>query len=260
MKITSIVEKEAGLAEIYQSVNLKMALLNPDGKENYIRITTFVKCRDFLTDVFSFSKAKKDFAIYGMAFQGSKYQADTSAVRLLLDFPDQKTLEIFQKQLKYIQGIEEANKLSLSTLTKYKDLQFVLVGDKQWVQNCLHFSLYTLLVRGLCAPIKDVKDWMAELSKVENNTDAALCGSVAKTTWKRIFADLSELETKDFCGFPVAEKDIGRIHHNSGFISVFGLHREISWNAVVANKHWQEMKSREYVLHKNAVAADKKAA
>ena len=246
LEITTKLPAEQGLAEIYQSTNLKMALCRKLGDEQFERITPFVLCRDFLTDVFTYSKAKKDFGIYGMSFKGTKESADFSGVYLLMQLPDAKTAETLKKNLEHIVQMEISQGIPASTLKQVKGELYLLEGHESWVQNCLLFSLYSLLVRSLCIPLKGKKDWMEELCEVEGNTDCALLASVNKSVWKKIFANLTSICTDDFCGFdPNKEKGgVGAIHHNSGFISVFGEHREIDYRTVVTNSHWQEMKKR----------------
>lgn len=253
MKISTKLPADQGLAEIYQSCKLKMALLRKVSDDEFERITPFVMCRDFLTDVFSYSTAKKDFAIYGMKFHGSKESADFSGVYLLLAFPDDKTQQELETNLVNLNEVELTNGMSPSSLTKVDKFQYVLQGHVGWVQNCILFSLYTLLIRSFCNPIPKKKDWIMSLGKIKDNTDSALIASVNPSTWKKIFENLSSIHTKEFCGFDPTKADIGTIHHNSGFISVFGQHREITWRVVRNNSHWQEMKERGFEMHPNSL-------
>lgn len=255
LTITTKLPHDPYLAEIPQSCQLKMALLRKKSDTEFERLTPFVMCRDFLTDVFSFSKAKKDFSIYGMSWQGSKQSADFSGLYLLLLLPDEKTLGNLQSNLSHLNMVEKGQKIVLSTLEKVNKNHYVLQADKRWLQNCILFSLYTLLIRTFCSKEVAEKDWIVSLGKIKDNTDSALIQSIHPTTWEKVLADLSCIETEEFCGFEPTTKDISTVHHNSGFVSVFGQHREITWSVVKKNTHWKEMKKRGFTLHPKALEA-----
>lgn len=242
LTISSTLPENVSLAEIYQSCKVKMAILNKLSKDSFERITPFVMCRDFLTDVCSFSTVKQKFQIYGMEFDSREKKVDFGQVSLLLNFPSTKELKCFQSALDYLHATEAKNKIQLTSFTEHKPLQWVVQGDKQWSQNCLLFSLYTLLLRSMCMSESDAK----------KSTDGKLIASVNPKQFQNIMDNLPSIETTEFCGFTPNSKDISRIHHNSGFISVFGKHREINYQSVRENTHWQEMKKRGFTLHKEA--------
>ena len=83
IKITTKISKEPHLSEIYQSMITKQALLRKISNTEYERITPFVLCRDFLVDVYTFSKAKRDFSIYGMSFNGATESQDYNNIYIL---------------------------------------------------------------------------------------------------------------------------------------------------------------------------------
>jgi hypothetical protein len=251
---------DRGLAEIYQSMNLQMAILNKDSPTSYTKITPFVKCRDFMCDVFSFSKAKKDFAIYGMSFAGSKETPDMSGVYLLIKFPNAAAKKDFFKNLRHIRQIEDQNGYKPTTVLcegflddkAVKNGHHLVIGDKRWLQNAMSYSLYTFLLRVMCYPIPnhddpdtfyDVDSWVYEVAK-QSTSDGKYVASIPLDTWEAVLLDLSKLKTDAFCGLDPHKHSVGEIHHNSGFISVFGHHSEISPATVKKNEHWKEMQAR----------------
>lgn len=236
------------LIEIYQSVCVRMAILRQTGEKSYERITPMVLCRDFLTDVYTFSKADMDFSIYGMTFNGSTEKPDYSRVILLLQFPSQSTKANFLTNLPRLHEIEgrEKNKRSLTQTIDISDSECIVIGDGQWLKNCLAYSLYTFLLRALCYQFPEGENW---ITSFDESTDLTYASSVHPSTWERVFSDLTSIDTPDFCGFPVMFDNLRRIHSNSGFISVFGRHRETSLETVRNNTHWKLMKERGFELN-----------
>lgn len=236
--------KDNGMAEIYQSQNTQQALLRKVDDGHFERITNFVKCRDFLVDTYSYAKEKKDFGIYGFSFQGSKMQPDWSGAYLMLHFAEDKSRNNFLKNVKIIQSIEKKNKFTETEVREVKDSKdLIAIGDKQWLGNCLMFSFYSLLLRIACYDLNAEKDWIADFSS-KGHSDSKYIASVPRKTMDKVLADLSLLETPTFCGFDPKKDGVGSIHHNSGFISVFGWHTEISPQTVKHNAHWKLMQER----------------
>lgn len=247
--------KEDGLAEIYQSMDTKMALLNRDG-ENFIRITPLVKCRDFLVDVYTFSKVERKFGIWGMEFDPDKEKPAYNELLLQCVFP-KSARDTFEKQMDILHIIELANGYTPTECIPFEEKGAVLIGDKKWLQSCLLWSLYTSLIRCLCYDFGGEKDFVKAMRKRwkdcgENSnkeTDAMLVSSVADETWTKILSNLDSIATKEFCGFDGKKADTHSIHHNSGFYSVFGTHRELSIQTVHQNKHWQFFKEQGWQLY-----------
>ena len=251
-KITTKLPDSQDLAEIYQSMTVKQALLRgADGV--YERITPFVLCRDFLVDVYSFSLAKKDFGIYGMSFAGSTEQPEHRSLPVLLCFPNTAAEKAFLAHMPLLHQLEAHNKWPRTTLYKVSDLEIVAEGSVDWLGSCLLISLYTFLLRALCYTFATESEdgelydswwkWILVFGKLQG-TDPRYAASIAAQAWEMIFDDLSSLRLKEFCGFDVSKEAVRTVHHNSGLISVFGCHSELSQAAVKKNKHWQHMQEQ----------------
>jgi hypothetical protein len=248
----------AYLAEIGQSQSTKQALVKKKNDGNYERISAFVKCRDFLVDSYSYSKDNLKFGIYGFHFDGTKLQPDWDQACLAHFFSDDKAKNAFLSNIGYIHSIEHANGWPETTVYEAENNILVTEGNKAWLANSLTFSLYSFLLRVACYPDfskdQNVGTWLIEFGK-QQFSDSKYVASISTKTWDRALGNLRLLATPTFCGFDPKKDPVGNIHHNSGFISVFGSHSEISYGTVKKNAHWQLMKERGFELHPKALAA-----
>lgn len=243
--------EDSELGEIYQSIDLELALLRKDNPNEFTKITSFVHCRDFLVDSYTYSLSKQDFGIYGFSFKGSTESPDWSGTYLLLKFPDRDTYNNLQKNIKYLHQIEDLNMIP-RTRIEDADEGSVVIGSSMWLSNCLYFSLYTLLIRLACIDVsepEDYQEWIEKLSELEeDHTDCAYIASIPESSLTKVLQDLRSIETDSFCGFDPKKHSVYEIHHNSGFVSVFGNHTELSKLTVKKNEHWMIMKDRGFKL------------
>lgn len=237
-----------GLAEIYQSMQLKMSLLKKQAgkKRTFDEVTPGVMCRDFLADVYTSVVQKYDFRIYGFGWKGTKDIPNWEAVYLKLNFPNLEAKENFKNNIKFLHKIEDDNGISRTIFYDKINKIGMIVGDKAWLRNVLTASLYTFLIRSFCYTIKS-DDWIKELGK-QAHTDSAYIKSIDRSTWDKILKDIKSLHTDYFCGLDHKKDGMSAVHHNSGFVSVFGKHSEMSPATVKKNKHWQEMGKRGFKL------------
>lgn len=241
--------KDQGLAEIYQSMKNKMALLRPEADGTYTRITPYVLCRDFVVDVFTYAKAGEVFSIYSMTFDPTKEKVLMDRACIAMKFPNKKAKTNFMVNLPRLHAIEDANKFTHTVVKEVEELEVIIEGSGKWLESCLLWSLYTSLLRCFCYGLES-PDWIAEFKETyPDKTDAKLVGSLDRGTFDKILADLSVLVTSDWCGFSPKEFDVGVIHHNSGFYSVFGSHLELNPDSVRQNKHWKQFKEAGWQLH-----------
>src|ERR1700743_2089641 len=77
-----------GLAEIGQSMGVKICLMHKEEDGSYTETCPKVKCYDFLVDSYSSSVEKYDFSIYGFTWKGSTKSPDWDAVNLSILFPN----------------------------------------------------------------------------------------------------------------------------------------------------------------------------
>lgn len=256
LKVHNSVENK-GYAEISQSQSTKQALARRVGENAYERITGFVKCRDFLVDSYAFAKENKDFSIYGFSFKGSQMQPDWSGVYVVHLFANKDDRENFLRNLGYINAIEHANGLPITVVKDAGGNELLTEGDKFWLKSSLYLSLYTFLLRVACykdyskSKEPNVGEWLVEFGK-QQFSDSKYAASVAIKTWDKVLGNLKLIETPTFCGFDPKHEGVSKIHHNSGFISVFGSHSEINQQSVRENSHWKLMQERGLETHTKA--------
>jgi hypothetical protein len=244
---------DGALGQIYQAMACKQALLLPT-EEGFTRITPLVLCRDFLVDCYTFDEVDRKFEIYGMGKPAEKPSRD--GVFLLLTPPNKAAKDNLLANISFIHNVEIINGFKLTQIDEVEgDDSLVISGDKKWLMSCLSLSLYSSLLRVACYELGD--NWiktMREQYKEKKNkaTDAMLVASVSDATWGRILSDLSVLDMETFTGFDAKKTDEYIIHHNQGFYSVFGNHRELYVKEIVKNLHWQHFSKEGYDLHTKA--------
>lgn len=243
---------DQGLAEIYQSMETKMAIVRPEGNDVFTRITPYVLCRDFIVDVYTYAKAGKAFSIYNMIYDPAKDVPAFDRICLLVKFPNQKAMDCFNVNLGHLWNIELLNGMVPSVPREVGELEILMDGDGQWLRSCLLWSFYTSLLRIFCYNLDGDKPWPEQMRECHaRKTDGRLLGSIDPETFDRLVCDLDLLVRPDWCGFDPATENIGTIHHNSGIYSVFGTHLELDEGSVRRNKHWQFYKEQGWKLHTN---------
>lgn len=217
-------------------------------KKSFDEVTPGVMCRDFLADVYTSVVQKYNFHIYGFGWDGTKDVPHWDAVYLKLNFPDDTAKENFKKNIKFLWKVEDDNKIPRTIFYDKINKIGMIVGNKAWLHNVLTASLYTFLIRSFCYAIK-TDNWVKELGQQEH-TDSEYIKSIHPETWAKILKDITTLHTPEyFCGLDHEKDGMSAIHHNSGFVSVFGKHTEMSTMWVKKNKHWQEMNKRGFKLY-----------
>lgn len=239
---------ENGLAEIYQDMAITMALLTRQEPTEFTRITPFVKCRDFLCDVFTYAKANKVFGIWGMQHDPTKDKPQEDGLYIACIFPNETKQANFERAIEQLWAIEMANGMEPTEFIPHIDGGTgILIADKGWLRSCLSFSLYTSLLRCLSYGIGE--DWLKGMKTTfAKKTDGALVLSVSDEVWELVLNNLDLLKLPDFCGFDPTKVDVSWIHHNSGFYSVFGKHRELRVDTVRQNAHWKHFKEQGWKL------------
>jgi len=248
MKIPTILPYTGAkdLGEIYQSMELKIALLKKDG-DKFKTQTPFVNCYDFIVDSYSASLEKYSFSVYGFRWDGTKKSPDWSGIYLHLRFPNEHAKKNYLEHLHFLHEIEKNNKIPLTAFTEIDDLNGLVVGNKAWLKNCLILRLYTFLQRMMCYDIK-TKDWIKELG-AQSHSDSNYIKNLNRESWDRILKDLSSIHTDYFCGLSFNKDGTSAVHHNSGFFSTFSNHTEMNQNTVRNGRHWQDMKQRGFKLY-----------
>lgn len=239
-------KKAIGLAEIPQSIRLRFSICERNGNEVEELITPCV-CRDFLSDVILSSRIGNKFSIYGMTWDGSR-SIPMDKPRFTLHFPDEATRKNFEKNLKFVHQIETNNKIELTSYTHVENNVSYIEGAAEWLNfSALSYSLYTLLLRIICYPIK-TEDWITEIGN-GSYSDSKYIKSFDRDTLCAILSDLSILNMSEWCGLSYKDHGVSSVHHNSGIVSVCSYHSEISENMVRKNTHYSILKEKGFKLY-----------
>lgn len=231
--------KQIYLAEIGQSMNIRFAICRPEG-DKLIQLTPTVKCRDFLCDVYSSTLQKTDFSIYGMSWKGTTDSPPWDGVYLLVQCPDKKAMDNFDKNISKLWAIEDKNGYTRSQVQTVSELERIVVGQKDWINSVLSFSLYTLLLRIFGYTLKaDNEDWIKDFAG-QGASDSKYIANFPRESLDKVLNDLSLLKMEEWNGLSYKEHGTGGVHHHSGIVSLFSFHSECNQGTVRKNKHWQE--------------------
>lgn len=238
-----------GLAEIFQSMAVKICLVKREEDGSFTEIAPFVQCYDFIVDSYSSSEQKYNFEIYGYSWDGSKNSPNWDEVLLHVKFPSSKSKNCFKNNLHFLHKIENDNHIPHTIIKESGNLTFIVEGNKAWLANCLTLRLYLFLFRCFSYDIKG-DDWLTDMSG-RKFSDSAYIKNLNRETWDKILSDLSSIHTKKFCGLSFAKDGVDAVHHNSGFFSTFSYHTEMDEYVIKQNPHWKEMKKRGFKLYTN---------
>ena len=135
------------LSEIFQSLDVKFAFVNKKGDE----ASCPAKCRDFLGDCLWSRATGKDVSIYKFKYSFKETPYDVDTLRLSLHFPDDKTKELFIKNIIKLRLIEESIGIKDTKIfaTQYKNI-LVIEADKVWQSAIWKLSLYTFICKVCC--------------------------------------------------------------------------------------------------------------
>ena len=188
------------LAEIFQSLDIKMAFVNKDLQE----VTAPCKCRDFLGDCIWSYKTKNEINIYGFKYDFKKEPYDLETTRMTLKFPTDVSKEYFLKNFSWLTDLEEKYGLPKSTVQETTEKDTLLVeGDKEWQTAPWKISLYTYFFKVLSYKDK------AELKDPEDKYSKLL-------TKEKLDKFMKAIKIKE----DVIAIGISYQHNNTGFVSI----------------------------------------
>lgn len=234
----SLYEKNSGLAEIYQDVQMKFAFCRltktTPGKAKVEQLHPWILCRDFLGDALFATHHKCGYGIYGFSWDGSKSLIPTDLTYLLIKHHSKEEL---LNNLKVIHHFEKTVRWKR---TKIVDLNmthsgkplFLVISSKKWVSSTPLISLYTMLWRLSPNKIKEdetVDQFIERCSTISGND-----GSYLKRIKdfqekmglkKHIFYTILKHNRTIFSDcYKYASGDVpGRVHNNNGILSLVSM-------------------------------------
>lgn len=156
--MTKIIENPATnyLTESMQAIEMKFSFAKKDKDGHYQMLHQWCKCREYFNEILMKNHHPEDFtfhAVYGMTYEYNKYPLDMNETCVAVKFPESATKELFLKNLPLIHKVEDINNVEHTTVET--DIEgradvVILHGNKFWMQKCILFNIYTLLVK-LCS-------------------------------------------------------------------------------------------------------------
>lgn len=190
-------------AEIFQSLDIKFALLN----EKFEQVHLGIKCRDFLGDCIWSKNNHAKASIYGFSYDYTVKPYDAKKPKMSLKFPNTSSCENFLKNIDFLHQKEKLANVSETVVysTQEKDT-YVVEFDKAWMEGAWKISLYSFFIKLLsyddpANPDVETNEY-EYLSAMPTKKEAILLANIKtyKTKWEG--------------------NGISEVHNDSGFKSV----------------------------------------
>lgn len=149
-----ISKEKTTLSESSQDRNIKFAFCKEIG-DTLEMCHQFVKCRDFLSDVWYYGKSGKKVAYFGFRYDETDPQPDTDAVKLLLYVGNREHLLVFKENQELLINTISSIGWGTPTITEIPvhingDTYFYLKAPIQWYSTSYSLSLLTFMCRLAC--------------------------------------------------------------------------------------------------------------
>jgi hypothetical protein len=193
--------------EIFQNTDVKFSFLHKEDDGTFKELFYRAKCRDFLGDVIYGTKYSIPTSIYGFTWEGDKHNIDADACRLLVQFPDKLTKNIFLAQ-KDEWGIN----WGIYCDVEDNPLCIVVEADPKWQERIYMISLLTLLIK--------LSTYNEEVRPLTGN-EAVYVGKIPPA--KTILKYIDEIPYVNASGYDNEHKcSLYKIHDESGVVAIFG--------------------------------------
>lgn len=222
------------LAEITQSLDMKMAFVKRQKDGSYTNIHPFVKCRDFLGDALHAVQDKKKVSIYNFTFDGTKKSMYKRKLMLAVQFPNKEVLDIFRINFCIsMLALEEQCGVDTGTF-KHTSNPLVLVINAPvfWQKSIAAISFYTFMLK-CCGYTVDnpanmlqevqhtkveVKSWDGSV-RLQRTTEAEYAQSVSGMI-NLFVRNIKKLTARLPKVHGLTGDNLNNIHNNAGFVSV----------------------------------------
>lgn len=221
------------LAEIDQSLDIRMSFARRDKDGHYVNIHEFVKCRDFLGDVLHAVEEKKSVGIYGFKYNPKKMlQPYKNKTLIVCTFPTDESRNNFIANFHRLGQFDK--KIRLYGVENHNN--FILVeGDRVWMKSVAGISFFTFLLKCIGYKLNDLDFWTAVSNttvekqdwdgkkRIVATTEASYYNQ-AKATLNTFIKNIKKLTKglETVHGHPKASS-VNHIHNNSGFVTVCKL-------------------------------------
>lgn len=192
-------------AQIFQAIAINFAFCHKITDKSYEQCHLAVKCRDFLGDVIWSNSTKQPASIYSFHYDVNKdLPIDKDKTRLSLTFPDQQSMECFQKNFELVNeaGVKAGVEHSTFYITDDK-LTLIVEADKLWQSAQWKFSLFGFYLKLASYPSFE------GLGSPEKEYYPLLTPNIEK----QLLSQIKEDKT-------ILEDNMSKAHNFSGWVSV----------------------------------------
>lgn len=205
-----ITQKKTSLIESSQDKAIRFAFCKEEG-DTLTMCHQFVKCRDFLSDVWYHVKSGKDVSYYGFKYDSTFPRPDVDAVKLLIYIGNLEDYEAFQQNQELLINTIAYIGWGTPTITPVsfdegEKTYFYLKAPIQWCATSYSLSLLTFLCRLACY----------------KNTE----GDLLSTTNTRFTVDKGYLQSKHL-KYGYTLRDAIKVWMNSPLLIDFGTTWEV---------------------------------
>ncbi len=219
------------LCESMQANEVKFAFTNKQENGDYQLITNFVKCREYFNEFLMVNHHPEQFKfeeVYGFKYKHEEFPYQMQNPSIAIKLPRKDQYESFKVNLELLNAIEDFNGMEKTTIVETSDARqrgaiFVLEFSSMWINSCILFNIYTLLIK-LCT--LDIKNKTLEtLSQTFKHNRPSELSYVEVLKVNKLNAILNNL--KEFTKFPDTFVDGFKtiraaytVHSQSGLLSI----------------------------------------
>lgn len=152
------------LTESFQANDLKFSFAKLDKDGHYHMQHVWVKCREYFNEILMKNHHPDDFAyeeVYGLKYNYDKFPLEMNETCFAVKFQNQEVKQTFLDNLEFIHKIEDLHKIEHTKIQAEfdgRDDVVVLHSSKFWMQKCVLFNVYSLLIK-LCSLGANEKSW-----------------------------------------------------------------------------------------------------
>lgn len=151
------------LCESMQVNEVKFAFTNKQENGDYQLITNFVKCREYFNEFLMVNHHPDQFKfeeVYGFKYKHEEYPYQMQNPSIAIKLPRKDLYEAFKTNLEWLNSIEDFNGMEKTYIVETSDARqrgttFVLEFSSMWINSCILFNIYTLLIKLCTLDIKN---------------------------------------------------------------------------------------------------------
>lgn len=151
------------LCESMQVNEVKFAFTNKQENGDYQLITNFVKCREYFNEFLMVNHHPDQFKfeeVHGFKYKHEEYPYQMQNPSIAIKLPRKDLYETFKTNLEWLNSIEDFNGMEKTYIVETSDARqrgatFVLEFSSMWINSCILFNIYTLLIKLCTLDIKN---------------------------------------------------------------------------------------------------------